>query len=215
MNARLQRFAERIDAMSLRERGMLLAIVLLLLWALWQTLLMAPLGERRKAHAQQIDALRTQIAALNQTVQSLAGEASADPRADAQRRLDALVAQQDQLDRHLSQATSALIAPHEMGRVLESILAQQSVRLHALRSLAPEPVDLGAATGIAPLYRHGMTIEVDGSYAELLQFVQALEALPWQFIWRELVIDRREHPRNNRLRLTLYTLSLREGWLGV
>ena len=40
MNPKLQQTAQRIDAMSLRERSMLLAILLLLVWGAWQSLLM-------------------------------------------------------------------------------------------------------------------------------------------------------------------------------
>jgi MSHA biogenesis protein MshJ len=111
--------------------------------------------------------------------------------------------------------TSALIAPRDMGSVLESILGRQpGIRLLSLHSLDPEPIDLGAETGVAPLYRHGMQLEVDGSYLDLLQFLYALEGLPWQFIWRELQLERRDDG-GNRMRLTLYTMSLDEGWLGV
>lgn len=213
--ARLQRLVERIDAMNLRERGMLLAIVLLLIWAIWHSLLMAPMTERRKLQAQQVESLRAQVAALNAAVQTMAAQSAQDPQAEARLKLEALAAQERDIDRELGQATSSLIAPSDMGAVLESILARQSrLTLIGLHSLDPEPIDLGSETGIAPLYRHGMRIEVDGSYLDLLQFLQALEGLQWQFIWRDLQIERREHP-TNRMRLTLYTMSLREGWLGV
>jgi MSHA biogenesis protein MshJ len=211
----LQRTAERIDALNLRERGMLLAIALLLIWALWHTLLMSPMSERRKQQAQQVEALRNQVGTLNQTVQAMAAESVKDPQAEARLKLEALAAQEREVDRGLGQATSSLIAPQDMGAVLESILArQQRLTLHGLRSLDPEPIDLGADTGIAPIYRHGMAIEVEGGYLELLQFLHALEGLQWKFIWRDLQIER-QPDAGNRLRLTLYTMSLREGWLGV
>lgn len=215
MKARLSQLAVRIDAMSLRERGMLLMILLLLIWAAWQALLMAPLSERRKAQTQQVESLRAEVGALNQAVQTMAVEAGKDPQAEARLKLEVLAAQQQQIDRALADATSSLIAPREMGAVLESLLARQrGIRLAALRSLPPEPIDLGAETGIAPLYRHGMQIEVDGSYLDLLRFLRATEALPWQFIWHDLQIEREQRPQS-RMRLTLYTLSLSEGWLGV
>ena len=102
-----------------------------------------------------------------------------------------------------------------MGTVLEAILArQQGLVLHSLSSLDPKPLPLEEKTGLAPIYRHGLRIEVDGGYLDLLQFVQALERMPWAFIWEDMQIEVEEHPRS-RLRLTLYTLSLGEGWLGV
>jgi MSHA biogenesis protein MshJ len=215
MSARLQRLAERIDALKLSERGMLLAIVLLALWAIWHSLLMAPISTERKQASQQVEQLRSEIAGLNQAVQAMAGEGGRDPQAEARLKLEALAAQEAQVDRQLGELTSALIAPRDMGAVLESILGRQpGIRLRGLHSLDPEPIDLGAETGVAPLFRHGIELEVDGSYLDLLQFLHALEALPWQFIWRELQLERRDDG-GNRMRLTLYTMSLDEGWLGV
>lgn len=215
MNERLHLLAERIDAMSLRERAMLMAIVLLLIWSAWQLLLMGPMSERRTAQTQQVETLRAQVTALNQAVQTMAAEVAKDPQAEARRQLEALAVQQQEVDRALAEATASLIAPREMGAVLESILGRhQGLRLHGLRSLDPEPVDLGAVTGTAPLYRHGMTIDVEGSYLDLLQFLRTLEGLPWQFIWRDLQIKRGEHS-HSRMQLTLYTMSFSEGWLGV
>jgi len=215
MNPKLQQTAQRIDAMSLRERSMLLAILLLLIWGAWQSLLMAPLSKERKAQTQQLETLTGEVAALNQAVQTMAVEAGKDPQAEARLKLEVLARQQEDVDRQLAAATSSLIAPREMNALLESMLARQpGVTLRALHSLVPEPIDLGAETGIAPLYRHGMTVEVEGSYLDLLGFLRTLEAMPWQFIWHEVQIEHEEHPRS-RMRLTLYTMSLSEGWLGV
>lgn len=215
MNDRQRVLAERIDAMSLRERALLMAILLLLIWAAWQMLLMGPMLERRRTQAQQVETQRTQVAALNQAVQSMASEAAKDPQAEARRQLEALAEQQQEVDRSLAEATSSLIAPRDMGPVLESILGQhRGLRLRGLRSLDPEPVDVGAVAGTAPLYRHGMTIEVEGSYLDLLTFLRTLETLSWQFIWRDLQIEHGEHPRS-LMRLTLQTMSFSEGWLGV
>ena len=212
---KLKQLGNTIDALNLRERGMLLLIVVLLIWALWQTLLMGPLSERQQALAQRVETASNTINALNQIIPALSMQRARDPLAAQREQLQQLRTQRAQVADELTRATSSLIEPRQMGTVLEAILArQQGLVLHSLSSLDPKPLPLEEKTGLAPIYRHGLRIEVDGGYLDLLQFVQALERMPWAFIWEDMQIEVEEHPRS-RLRLTLYTLSLGEGWLGV
>lgn len=229
---RLQRLATRIDALNLRERAMLTAILVLLVWAGWQTLLMAPLAAERKSLSQRAETARTSAASLNTSIQTLAQQRARDPLAEQKLKLDVLGRQRAQLDGELAKVTSSLIDPQQMGAVLEDILAQQrAVKVIGLSSLAAEPMALGPAaaaaittkpaeaaasgsTGLPPLYRHGMQLELEGSYLDLLGFLRSLDALPWEFIWTDLELSV-EEPSRCRLRLTLHTLSLKSGWLGV
>lgn len=215
MAGKLQRLGSTIDALNLRERGLLLLILVLLLWALWQTLLMRPITERQQALAQRVENARSAIDGLNQAIQTLATQRTRDPLAEQRLQLEQLRTQRAELAGELTRATSGLIAAREMGPVLEAILArQQGLVLHSLHSLDPEPLAREEMAGLAPIHRHGLRIEVDGGYLDLLRFVQALEGLPWTFLWQDLELTVAQHPRS-RLRLTLYTLSLGEGWLGV
>ena len=212
---KLKRLGNTIDALNLRERGMLLLNLVLLIWAIWQTLLMGPLTQHQQALGQRVENARNQINALNQAIPTLATQQARDPLAVQRQQLEQLRTQRAQMADELTRATSSLIEPRQMGTVLEAILArQQGLVLHSLSSLDPKPLPLEENTGLAPIYRHGLRIEVDGGYLDLLKFVQALERMPWAFIWEDMEIEVQEHPRS-RLRLTLYTLSLGEGWLGV
>jgi len=215
MKQRWQRLRDRIDAMSVRERVLLLGTALLLLWAPWQAGLMGPLLQQRRAQAQELETTRSQIDALNQAVQALAAQAQRDPLAEEKLKLEVLEHQRTELDEALRQATAALVEPKQMGEVLETLLREQrSLTLRALASLAPQPLDLGAGANLAPVYRHGLSLELEGSYLELLRFLHAVEGLSWGFVWDELEIEAGE-PQRARMRLKLYTMSLSEGWLGV
>lgn len=242
---RWQKLVTSIDAMSLRERAMLGSIALLVIWALWQTLLMAPLTVQRKDLSQRIETARVTVTALNQSIQTLALQRSRDPLAEQRLKLEQLHTRKATLEASLAQATTGLIDPLQMGAVLETVLARQSnLTLVSLTSLPAEPMTLApdsvaasqvaAATPIgatpsaaapatptepAPtptpaLYRHGMRIEVEGRYGDLLAFLTALDALPWEFIWSDLDLSVDEQQRSH-LSITVKTLSLRQGWLGV
>ena len=83
--------------------------------------------------------------------------------------------------------------------------------------LTPEgtPVDTAPVTGPGlPPYVHAIEIVIDGQYADILDYLQALEALPWKFRWNSLDLSTTGYPRN-RVRIELSTLSLDSTWLGV
>jgi MSHA biogenesis protein MshJ len=55
-------------------------------------------------------------------------------------------------------------------------------------------------------------IRVEGSYPELLAYLQALEALPHKLLWGSLQLHVEQHPRAV-LTLRVYTLSPQAGWV--
>jgi MSHA biogenesis protein MshJ len=64
------------------------------------------------------------------------------------------------------------------------------------------------------LYRHGLVIDLQGEYLALLEYVRALENLPWRFYWLGLEV-RAAGPGPREFRLHVYTVSLREEWIRV
>jgi MSHA biogenesis protein MshJ len=65
----------------------------------------------------------------------------------------------------------------------------------------------------AELYRHGVELAVEGSYADLMSYLAALEALPGpRLLWGGVKLKVEHHP-TVQLSLTVYTLSLNRAWL--
>jgi MSHA biogenesis protein MshJ len=69
---------------------------------------------------------------------------------------------------------------------------------------APKPREL--------LYRHGVEIVLQGSYLDMVNYMDALESLPVQLFWGMARLEAQQYP-NSRLTLTLYTLSLDQKWM--
>ncbi|MCU6498389.1 type II secretion system protein M [Rugamonas sp. A1-17] len=82
---------------------------------------------------------------------------------------------------------------------------------------AAKPQPAGAGTGTAPaplLFRHGVQLVLQGSYLEMIDYLEALEAMPTQLFWGAAVLDADQYPQA-RLTLTLYTLSLDQKWIAL
>ena len=64
------------------------------------------------------------------------------------------------------------------------------------------------------LYRHGVQVVLQGAYADMVAYMEALERMPAQVFWGRAVLDATEHDKAT-LTLTLYTLSLDEKWIAL
>jgi MSHA biogenesis protein MshJ len=64
------------------------------------------------------------------------------------------------------------------------------------------------------LYRHGVQIVVEGSYLDMVAYMQALESMPEQLFWGKASLTAQQYPKAT-LSLTLYTLSLDQKWIAL
>lgn len=204
----------RIDALSVRERLLVLLTAVVLIVGLWHLLLMQPLAERASSSRAELTALEARIVNANRTLEEqilqLAG------KGDEQRsRIASLRARIDEINAVLGNHAAELIDPAEMARVLEEVLKEQSrLSLVRIRNTTPEFLTTGEEDGGVTFYRHGLEIEVEGSYFACLEYLNAIESLPWRLYWQILELDVVDFPKN-RIRIEVSTLSLDEEWIGA
>lgn len=218
-----QRFSDKADAMSLRERVMVFLMLAAVLGVLLNAVLLDPLVAGQKKHSRDIVERQAQIADIQARTQVLASAAQADPDAANRERLKALKQKLEQSDKALNDVQQGLVPPERMARLLEDILERnRGLRLVSLKTLPAgallgAPVagagEKGAATA-GQVYRHGIQITVEGNYAELSQYLAELEKLPWRMFWSQADMRVDEYPKVV-LTLTVYTLSLDQSWLAV
>jgi MSHA biogenesis protein MshJ len=83
------------------------------------------------------------------------------------------------------------------------------------RARLPRPVPPTPGTDAAGgLYRHGMELVLEGSFADLLGYLQAMEALPQRVLWGAVTLKVEQHPKVV-LTLRVYTLSRDRAWLEI
>lgn len=231
LRRRFQALAERIDALSLRERALVFVALLVVIYVLAVNLVFAPLNAEKDRLEKALNDKRAHVQALEAQVQAiLIGQtAEADPAKRA--RLNALQARLAALDQALAGATSGLVAPKEMARLVEKMLLKnRGLTLVKLENLPAAPLLEGAAqsgaglsavavqrnlpAGQAGLYKHGLRLELRGQYMDILNYLQELEALPWKVFWGQVTLQTETYPVS-RVNLLIYTLSTREGVIGL
>lgn len=212
MMARLQALAGRIDALALRERAMLFAAAAASIVFLLYAVFLNPLMARQKVLRTQLVQQQDNIGGIDREISQKLQAYALDPDAEARTRLSALVAENAQLGTDLRAMQAGLVAPERIAPLLESILkANGRLQLVSMKTLPAGPVGDGAAPSEL-LFRHGVELSVRGNYLDMVNYMDALEAMPTQLFWGRSQLDVEEYP-NARLTLTLYTLSLDRKWI--
>lgn len=219
---RIKHGLDWLDARSTRQRALLLGAALAVVLGLWNVVLMGPVTRARALAASDLPALASELPALSQRVTQLEATLKNDPDAAARERRTALEGERVLLDGRLAELTDGLIPPAEMAGALRELLRREAgVSLVKLEALPAEPLFVepeadppGGERPRPAVFKHAVVIELHGSYLATLRYVQAIEGLRWRFFWDSLDYQVDEYP-DAHVRLTLYSLSLREGWLGV
>jgi len=237
----VSRFASlqhRFDAMQPRER-MLISVtlgvlVVLGLYVLW----IEPASKAAASNATQIESLAPQVESARAALALVQEELARDPEAERRLALDRLKQESGELDARLRADEAAVIPPGRMPAVLRDLLGRDArLTVLGVRALPPEvlrwspapapapPPGTAAAAptaeasvpsteGIPALYRHRVVLRFEGDYAAALDYVRAVEALPFRVRLHDLNVDAERWPALT-ITLTVETLGLQEGWIGV
>jgi MSHA biogenesis protein MshJ len=222
MKEQLNGLAARFEALPQRERGLILAAVLLAVAFLFYLLLLQPGLAAKKRVTNQVAETRKTLT----TLQELTARPGEEPFAARRAERDALRKQLADMDRTVAQVQRGLVPPERMAKLLEDVLRGGSgLQLVSLRTLPVRRFDakgVAGAEGLAgsdaerQLYQHGFEITVQGSYAEVHAYLRRIEQMPWRLFWSriQLSADPQHYPKLS-VTLTVQTISLNKAWLVV
>jgi len=220
--------AARIDALSLRERGMVFGAAIAVLVFAGHTFVLAPQDAKQAVLRAQIEQQQAAIAAIDGDITARVEASRIDPDAQARARLNTMQQEMGQLGSELLALEHGLVPPERMGPLVDGILrANGRLKLVSMRTLLAEPLAAPgavaapeAAPGAVPaaggdvplLYRHGVEVTVRGNYLDMVDYMNTLDAMPTRMFWGRAELDVETYP-TARLTLTLNTLSLDRQWM--
>jgi MSHA biogenesis protein MshJ len=223
MQEQIEKIVTKVDGLSLRERVMIFAAAVFLVVAMVNALFLDPLLEKQKKISAEVVQQQEKMKQVQEQIASLLQARQADANSPRQERIRLLREQIAEGNTYLQGRRDKLVPPEKMAQLLEQVLNKngrlQLVALNTLPvSLLVEPSDDATVARMTDdgnqIFKHGVTISVRGSYADLLRYLEALEKLPTQMFWGVAKMDVVKHPMVE-LTLTLYTLSLDKTWLQV
>jgi len=224
-----RKLSAKFDALAPRERVLVFVAAIVGILLVYWALLLDPLAARQKRLTQQLAEARQNIKNADNLLRAL--ETQADPDAIKQSYRNALRKQLAEIDRSMQGLQKGLVPPERMAKLLEEVLTKnRGLQLVSLRTLpvqrfespgaGPAPKTDDKGTKPAPketdrsIYQHSFEIALQGSYADLHDYLARLEQLPWQMFWGRISFETDQYPRL-RITLTVHTLSISKAWLIV
>jgi MSHA biogenesis protein MshJ len=210
-----QRYAERIDNATLRERVLLFAAAALIVIFVVNATLIQPLRDTQRRLGADIAQKEAELRTIQGGLQRMMQAQRVDPDARNRERIAQLQLEVNALDASIAQEQRRFTPPQRMRQVLEEML-ERGKRLQVLDMKTLPASDLSATQGQSGrrVFRHGMEITLAGSYLDLYAYLHGLEALPTQLYWGRAEMSVAEYPVAT-LKLTVYTLSFDQAWLVV
>ncbi len=208
-----------------RERVLLISAAVGLVWMAADQLWLNPAFKAWSVARSRLTAANAAVQRLNEDI---VAHGSASRTAEEQLRQEAaqLRARVGQGDAALRAFGGSLVAASDMVPMLEHLLGQVGgLRMRSVQSLSR--TELGASPSAStasapasttaaspPLYRHGVEIVVEGSYADVVDYVRAIETMPQHVLWGGMQLQVEQYPKVV-MTLRLYTLSPDRGWLEI
>ena len=224
--------SSKFEALKRRERMIVFFAVLICALAILNAVLLDPAAARNKTLSNEISVDQTQIQSLHQQLNAYAQQGVVDPDAQNKARLAELQTRVQELDNKLHGLQSTLVNPDKMPELLRGLLQKNGkLKLVELKTLpvtgmldtkstdtdgqaaASQPSGHVVSNDF-PMFRHGVEITIEGRYLDLVDYVAAVEQLPWHVLWSKAGLSTDNYPRD-QLILTVYTLSLDKAWLSI
>lgn len=228
-----QRYVEKMDGASLRERALVFAASAAVLIALLNTLLIEPQLVKQRRLSGEVALRQGEMRTMQEKLQAVALARQADPDREIRLKLDALKLKVSETEARLGEEQRKFAPPEQVGVLLGEMLSRnRKLQLIDMRTLPvasfagnaaeadkaqaqkPAAAKPAAPAGGGQIYRHGVEITVSGSYLDLLAYLKDLEKLPSQLYWGKLDLSAAAYPQVT-LKLSVYTLSLNLAWLVV
>ena len=218
------KLSARIDALTLRERGMVFGAGAAAIVFVGYHLMLSPLFAKQAGLRARIAQQQNNIGGIDAEITQKLQAFAVDPDASGRARLAAIKTDIEAMGNGLRTMQKGLVAPDRIVPLLELILKSNGrLRLLSMKTLPVSSLNDAARAAAGPdaapivkpselLYRHGVELSVRGNYLDMVNYMSALEAMPTQLFWGKAQLAVEEYP-NARLTLTLYTLSLDRKWM--
>jgi len=237
----------KIQALSQRERQLLLLGVLVIIYMLFSALVFSPVDAKKQQLEQQVEQLKTDTLVQTGLKKVYEDGIHTDPDQVKKRQIDGLKGRLEKLDDALAQLTVGLVPAKQLPQLLQDVLSRNGgLILSAVEtlpisemSLVGQPlagstqinnVSSTSTAGVgdssttnnveatvdntksesAGVYKHSVRVSLEGAFFPVIEYLTALEGLPWRLFWQQLSYEVDDYP-TARVEFVVYTLSTEEG----
>ncbi len=209
-------------ALSVRERLLLLIVIVSVLYAVWDTVFFTPQQQRY----QQLREQQTQWEQKQQeTLRTLTEKATDISRLSQikQQKQAAILQAKAELDKthaQLEHALNQLVPPTQITALLQNLLSQthgltlleiNNEPVQAIPTANPSDTKTDTET---VLYQHATRLKLKGNYQQLYAYLKAIEQSKWRLYWDSLSYHVTHYPSAD-ITLRVHTISTDKYWIGL
>ncbi|MCF6338388.1 MAG: hypothetical protein L3J84_10635 [Gammaproteobacteria bacterium] len=225
MKNRFAAWGDRFEAFSLRERSLIATGIIVVMFLFWDALLLSPQEIQQKKIVGEMYNINQKTEAVAEKIKEMSAALRGSQVIHINARVNELQTLLGKLKQQQKNLTIEFIQPVQMAGVLRDMLhAESGLVLTSLESLGVQslfPTEEGNEneknnnrTQQPEIYKHGLRIVFEGDYFKTLNYLRSLEAMPWSLYWDNVKYSVIKYPKAN-VEITVHTLSLHEGWIGV
>ncbi len=215
MKKRLKNLQVKINTFKIRERRLMAFTVVSIILMLAMSLIWQPIFKNILKNYQSNQSSFNTIQAIKVEIEGYKKRLGMDVNAPYKEQVKNLKQQIKDQDKKVVNLTSALITPRNMGQVFTGLLQVNEVYMNKISNLDAEAININdqkEETNL--LFKHGLSLELQGEYLKVLKYVQEIEAQDWQLYWDELSFSTLTYPEG-RLNIKVHTLSTSDSVLDL
>ncbi len=189
----LQDLEKKYNARSLRERVMIVLAVFSLVYFLWYTILYSYLLASDEQVAQNLQNIKTQISQLEGQIDSLSEVVGRNPTAALIAQSKMLKEENNSLNQKIREYVKTMVPPTDMDEMLNNIIQKATgLTVLSIENIEVKPlfesknIDLDGKTAVFQVFKHGIKVELQGSFFDAVRFLKALEKQKLNVIWSSL-----------------------------
>lgn len=212
-----KKLLDLINARTFRERVAVTTLLFFITFILWMIVFGAPLWNKEKQLAHEIQAAQTQIQTYKDENNAILTAASSHPVAKMLAKQSGLHIESETLKQRLSDLIPKLLTSDEMQKVINSLLTQaDNIEIINLQQTPGEEwtppglKDIPMSANSGTIYKHGIQLECKGTYFNIMSYLNRLEKLPWSIYWDNLHYSVTAYPEANVV-LNFYLLTNQKG----
>lgn len=217
MNEQWHIYSEKFNALSTRERLIIVFSLLVVILFAWWSLFASPLLAESKSLQEQSTGLERETATMQLTIQSIHQRLAKGVHQTQVQQLEIQRRELARINALLKEKTLELVDPDEMFTLMQQLVfADSKLKLTGLKRKKVSAVfkNDNEEREQPQIYRHVMHMQFEGGYQDTLKYVSKLEALDWKLIWDRISLKTLDYPRI-QVDIELSTLSDNRHWVGL
>lgn len=210
-------YAQKYNALSLRERALIGVVVLVGIVFGWWNFYAEPTLNKIQLQNDENQKISKEVNVTLAAIRGIRKRIAEGVNTEKNQRLAQLKQELKLVEDRLRLKTIELIDPEDMFQLMSRLIYRESnLKLLSLKRRKVKPAiavseeqkdDVG-------IYRHELEVKFSGRFADILNYMQSMESLDWKLIWDEVEIVSSDYPVIT-VKLVISTLSTRKEWVGV